>query len=45
MIKKDKEETEDDRKANLEESQKLTDRFVKDIEKIVDEKKKEILNV
>lgn len=45
LIKKDKEETEDDRKANLEESQKLTDRFVKDIEKIVDEKKKEILNV
>lgn len=44
-IKKDKEYTEDDRKSDLDASQKLTDRFIKDIDKIVSDKEKEILNV
>ncbi|MBM6831634.1 ribosome recycling factor [Faecalicoccus acidiformans] len=45
QIKKDKEATEDDRKQDLEASQKLTDKFIKDIDKTVEEKKKEILSV
>ena len=45
QIKKDKEATEDDRKQDLEASQKLTDKFIKDINKTVEEKKKEILSV
>lgn len=43
--KKDKELTEDDRKSELEDSQKLTDDYIKQVESIVDAKKKEILNV
>ena len=43
--KKNKELTEDDRKAELEDSQKLTDDYIKQVEQIVNEKKKEILNV
>ena len=45
QIKKDKEATEDDRKQDLDASQKLTDKFIKDIDKTVEEKKKEILSV
>lgn len=40
QIKKDKEATEDDRKQDLDASQKLTDKFIKDIDKTVEEKKK-----
>lgn len=43
--KKDKELTEDDRKAELEDSQKLTDDYIKQVEVITADKKKEILNV
>ena len=45
QIKKDKEAPEDDRKQDLDASQKLTDKFNKDIDKTVEEKKKEILSV
>ena len=45
LTKKNKELTEDDRKAELEDSQKLTDDYIKQVEQIVNEKKKEILNV
>lgn len=43
--KKDGEITEDDLKDLEAQVQKLTDRFIKDIDKIVDEKEKEILSV
>ncbi len=43
-IKKDKEYTEDDRKAELEDAQKLTDTYIKNVEVTVENKKKEILN-
>lgn len=43
--KKDKELTEDDRKDELEECQKLTDSYIKQIDQIVETKRKEILNV
>lgn len=43
--KKDKELTEDDRKSELEDSQKLTDDYIKQIDNIIADKKKEILNV
>ena len=45
QIKKYKQATEDDRKQDLDASQKLTDKFIKDIDKTVEEKKKEILSV
>ena len=44
-IKKDKEISEDITKELLNDTQKLTDKFIKDIETIVNEKKDEILNV
>ncbi len=44
-IKKDKELREDDEKAELEDSQKLTDKFIKEVETIVKNKKDDILNV
>ena len=44
-IKKDKEYTEDDRKSELEDAQKLTDTYVKNVETAVEKKRKEILNV
>ena len=44
-IKKDKELPEDEKKQTLEESQKLTDKYIKDIDSITETKKKEILNV
>lgn len=44
-IKKDKEISEDITKELLNDTQKLTDKFTKEIDKIVDGKKKEILNV
>ena len=44
-IKKDKELREDEEKMALEDSQKLTDRFAKQIEEIVDKKKADILSV
>ena len=44
-IKKDKEISEDITKELLNDTQKLTDKFIKDIETIVNEKKAEILNV
>lgn len=44
-IKKDKEITEDDRDGLLEDSQTLTDTYIKSIEDAVDKKRKEILNV
>lgn len=43
--KKDKELTEDDRKSELEDCQKLTDDYIKQIDGIVADKRKEILNV
>ncbi|WP_297237380.1 ribosome recycling factor [uncultured Faecalicoccus sp.] len=45
QIKKDKEATEDDRKADLEDSQKLTDKYIKKVDTIVEAKKKDILSV
>ena len=44
-IKKDKELPEDEQKQTLEESQKLTDKYIKDVDSICEAKKKEILNV
>ena len=44
-IKKDKELPEDEKKQTLEESQKLTDKYIKDVDSITETKKKEILNV
>ena len=44
-IKKDKELREDEEKAELEESQKLTDKYIKDIDGIVEAKQKDILSV
>ena len=44
-IKKDKEFPEDEKKQTLEESQKLTDKYIKDVDSITETKKKEILNV
>ena len=44
-IKKDKELPEDEQKQTLEESQKLTDKYIKEIDSICEAKKKEILNV
>ena len=44
-IKKDKELREDEEKAELEESQKLTDKYIKDIDGIVETKQKDILSV
>ncbi|WP_338327888.1 ribosome recycling factor [Dubosiella newyorkensis] len=44
-MKKDKEISEDITKELLNDTQKLTDKFIKDIETIVNEKKDEILNV
>lgn len=44
-IKKDKELREDDEKAALEDSQKLTDRYIKKIDETVEKKKKDILHV
>lgn len=44
-IKKDKEISEDITKELLNDTQKLADKFIKDIETIVNEKKDEILNV
>ncbi|WP_281521995.1 ribosome recycling factor [Dubosiella newyorkensis] len=44
-IKKDKEISEDITKELLNDTQKLTDKFIKDIETVVNEKKDEILNV
>ena len=43
--KKDGEITEDDQRELEEEAQKLTDRYIKDIDKIIDEKEKEIMEV
>jgi ribosome recycling factor len=45
QIKKDKEYTEDDKKQDLEASQKLTDKYVKKIDKLVEDKEKDILKV
>ncbi|MBB5183915.1 ribosome recycling factor [Catenisphaera adipataccumulans] len=45
QIKKDKELREDEEKGELEDSQKLTDKYVKEVGRLVDEKKKDILNV
>ncbi|MCF0106372.1 MAG: ribosome recycling factor [Holdemanella sp.] len=44
-IKKNKDIPEDERKSLLEDCQELTDQYIKDIDKIVDTKKKEILAV
>ena len=44
-IKKGKELPEDEQKQTLEESQKLTDKYIKEIDSICETKKKEILNV
>ncbi|MBP3870316.1 MAG: ribosome recycling factor [Faecalicoccus sp.] len=44
-IKKDKEYTEDDKKDDLEKSQKLTDKYIKKIDKLVEDKEKDILKV
>ena len=44
-IKKDKTITEDDRDGLLEDSQELTDSYIKTVEDTVNKKKKEILNV
>lgn len=44
-IKKDKELTEDDRDASLEDSQKLTDSYIKQIEDLLAAKKKDILHI
>ena len=41
----DKELPEDEKKQTLEESQKLTDKYIKDVDSITETKKKEILNV
>ena len=45
QLKKDKELPEDEKKQTLEESQKLTDKYIKDVDSITETKKKEILNV
>ena len=44
-IKKDKELREDEEKSALEDSQKLTDTYIKNIESVVEKKKADILNV
>ncbi len=44
-IKKDKELREDDEKAELEDSQKLTDKFIKEVDTIVTNKKNDILHI
>ena len=44
-MEKKKEITEDDLKNLEDETQKLTDKFIKDVDKLVDEKSKEILTV
>lgn len=44
-IKKDKELREDEEKEALEDSQKLTDTYIKNVESLVDKKKEDILNV
>lgn len=44
-IKKDKELTEDDKDANLEDSQKMTDSYIKQIDQLLADKRKDLLNV
>ncbi|MDY3036369.1 MAG: ribosome recycling factor [Absicoccus sp.] len=44
-IKKDKELREDEEKSAFEDSQKLTDTYIKNIESVVEKKKADILNV
>ena len=45
MIKKDKELTEDDQKGMLEDIQKLTDGYIKQIETLQKEKEKDVMTV